>query len=542
MPNAAVQLETLDASILNYIKELESAYNQRLNELEASLNNMRYDYAVLEEKYELAVYKRFMRSAEKLLSDSKQQFLFTSEEDSVKQSKSNNEDYEEVKSFKRKKRGRKALDSKLPRRERIIDIAETEKTCACGVALTRIGEESNEKLHIIPQKVFVEKTIRPKYACRGCEGTGDEDKPAVRIAPVEPSIIPRGIASASLLSTIITQKFEYHLPYYRQEKQFEHIGVSISRQDMSSWQQYAHKRIKPLLELMRIEIRSGPLIQMDETTVQVMGEEGRTYDQKSYMWVSRGGLPDKPVVLYEYRQTRAAYNAKDLLLGYSGYLQTDGYEGYDAAVKNMPGIVHVGCFAHARRKFFEAAKVTSKSTLAEEGIQYIKKLYDIESKLRKRYEHDEDKKKFCRVRQLFAWRPLKEFKEWLLRTKDDVPPSLLLGKAVGYTLSQWDKLVRYLERPYLTPDNNTCENAVRPFVLGRKNWLFCQSPDGADSSCGMYSLIQTAKKNGLNPQLYLTTLFDRAPYASSKDDWLELLPWNISKLDFYRKLLPGNEV
>jgi transposase len=195
----------------------------------------------------------------------------------------------------------------------------------------------------------------------------------------------------------------------------------------------------------------------------------------------------------------------------------------------MPEINHAGCLAHARRKFFEAAKVASQATLAKEGIEHIKKLYIIESQLRKRYEHDKNINKFCRVRQLCAWRPLKDFKNWLLRLKDEVPPSLLLGTAVGYSLSQWDKLVRYLESPYLTPDNNACENAIRPFVVGRKNWLFNKSPEGADSSCGMYSLIQTAKRNGLNPFKYLNALFEKAPLASSIDDWVKLLPWNIFK-------------
>jgi transposase len=526
MSNTTVQLETLDISILNYIKELEAAYTQRLKELETSLKNIQYDYAVLEEKYALAIYKRFVRSAEQL--DSNQPLLFTSEEDNSKAAKEINKiEYEEVKSFKRKKKGRKAIAPSIPRIEHIIDIDESEKICACGSNLVRFDQESNEKLHITPPQIFVIKTIRPKYACRNCEGTEDEEKPTVRIAPVKPSIIPKGIASPSLLSTIITQKFEDHLPYYRQEKQFERIGVIISRQDMSNWQQHSYNKVKPLLELMKTEIRSGPLIQMDETTVQVMGEEDREDTQKSYVWVSLGGLADKPVVLYEYRQTRAAHNVKDFLNGYSGYLQTDGYEGYDSAVKDMPGIVHAGCFAHARRKFFEAAKVTERAALAQEGIQYIKQLYIIESKLRKRYEHDEDKSKFCRVRQLCIWRLLKDFKEWLFKQKNEVPSSVLLGIAVSYTLSQWDKLVRYLESPYLTPDNNACENAIRPFVVGRKNWLFNKSPEGADSSCGMYSLIQTAKRNGLNPFKYLNTLFEKAPLVSSPDDWVKLLPWNI---------------
>jgi transposase len=246
----------------------------------------------------------------------------------------------------------------------------------CGAKLTKIGEEICEKLHIIPPSIYVEKIIRPKYACRECEGIETEGiEKTDRIAPVEPSIIPKSIVSPSLLSTIIVQKFEDHLPYYRQEKQFERIGVSISRQDMSNWQQQAFQKLSPLFELMEKVIKSGPILQMDETTVQVMGEEDRKDTRKSYMWVARGGPPGKPAVLYKYRQTRAAFHAKAFLTGYQGYLQTDGYDGYDSAVKELPGILHVGCFAHARRKFFEAAKVTGGSPTAEEGISFIKMVY-----------------------------------------------------------------------------------------------------------------------------------------------------------------------
>jgi transposase len=339
------------------------------------------------------------------------------------------------------------------------------------------------------------------------------------------------------LSTIITQKYEDHLPYYRQEKQFERIGVRISRQDMSNWQQHVYANLKPLFVLMKEAVKSGPVMQMDETTVQVMGEAEREDTQKSYMWIALGGQPGETVAWYEYHETRAARHAKAFLCGYSGFLQTDGYTGYDAAVKGNPEIIHAGCFAHARRKFFEALKVSAQSAAAEEGLRYIRKLYEIEKKVRKRYENAEDgeeekdrkRKVLLRVRQLCAWRTLKDFKGWLINQKEEVPPSLLLGEAVAYSLGQWDKLARYLESPYLTPDNNACENAVRPFVLGRKNWLFNKSPEGAESSCGMYSLIQTAKRNGLNPFQYLTALFKKAPFASSLEDWKKLLPWNIFK-------------
>jgi len=520
-----VQVEGLSTTVINYIDELKAGYENKIIKLKNEAIEYQNKYIVIKEKYDLLIYKRFMRSAEKMPSDENQQLLFTSEVDPVEiPEKDDEEEKTEVNSYSRKKPGRKPIDAKIPRIEKIIDIPEEDKTCACGVELTRIGEETSEKLNIIPMQIFVEKTIRPKYACRHCEGTEDEDKKTVRIAPVEPSIIPRSIASSSLLSTIFTQKFQDHLPYYRQERQFDQIGAAISRQDMSNWQQHVYKRLAPLFEILEKTVKSGPVIQMDETTVQVMREEGRDDKQKSYMWLTRGGPPGKTVLWYVYRQTRAAYNAREFLEGYTGYLQTDGYEGYNAAIKGMLGIKHVGCFAHARRYFFEASKISKNSKSAEEGMKYIRKLYIIEDDLRKQ---NLDEETFVKDRKVRAEPVLEKFRSWLLKRKEEVPPSMLLGKAINYTLSEWDKMTAYLESPYLTPDNNTCENAIRPFVLGRKNWLFSQSPEGAESSCGIYSLIETAKQNGLVPRNYLTALFEKAPLATSPEDWEKLLPWNV---------------
>jgi len=508
-------LEKRNKELQNKVIEIETNHKQLYNE-----------YLVIKEKYDLLVYKRFVRSAEQLLADEKQPPLFAEEAAQIKAEEENPEEFETVKSFTRKKPGRKPLSANLERRPRIIDIPESEKTCACGAVLTRIGEEISEKLVVIPMQIYVEQAIRPKYACPCCEGTEDEDRPAVRIAPVEPAIIPKSIASSSLLATIFTQKFETHLPYYRQEIQFERIGAMISRQDMSNWQQQVFEKLKPLFDMLKKTVKSGPVLQMDETVVRVIGEENRSDIQQSRMWLARGGPPGKKVIWYKYYPTRAAYNAKEFLEGYSGYLQTDGYEGYDSAVRDMPGIIHVGCFAHARRKFFEAAKINKKQQSAEEGIKHIRKLYLLEDALRDKWKNDLEK--FNEERKKEAVPLLAAFKEWLLKRVNEVPPKTLLGEAINYTLNQWDKLAKYIESPYLTPDNNACENAIRPFVVGRKNWLFSQSVGGVKSSCGMYTLIETAKQNGLNPYKYLTAVFERVPYASTAEDWEKFLPWNIS--------------
>jgi transposase len=328
-----------------------------------------------------------------------------------------------------------------------------------------------------------------------------------------------------LLAFLFVNKYVDHLPFYRQEKRFERIGIQISRQDMSFWQRKVFEALEPLFELLKKHIKSGPVLQMDETPVQVMKEPDRPDTRKSYMWLARGGPPDQPVVLYTYRETRGANHIEDLVAGFSGYLQTDGYEAYETVLKGRKGIVHVGCFAHARRKFVEASKGSKKAGSAQECLKRIGKIYAIERELRARELSADD---FLAERNQQVEPVLGDLKAWLEKKAGQVPPQTLIGKAVHYTLGQWEKLIRYLDHPELTPDNNAAENAIRPFVLGRKNWLFSGSPAGAESSCGMYSLIETAKQNGLSPYFYLFQVFEKAPFLKNSDDWKSLLPWNIA--------------
>ena len=299
---------------------------------------------------------------------------------------------------------------------------------------------------------------------------------------------------------------------------------------MANWQQHLYAVLAPLFLLLREIIKTGPVMRMDETTAQVMGEADRKDTQTSYIWLARGGPPDKTVVLYEYRATHEAKHATEILSRFTGYLQTDGNESYDVAVRGLPGIIHAGCLAHARRRFFEASKATKKPQSAEEGLKYIRKVYEIEKSLREKVLKKEmNEHEFLEERKKLAGPVLADFRRWLDKRAIEVLPSGLLGKAVSYTLNQWDKLVRYLESPHLTPDNNASENAIRPYVLGRKNFLFHKSPDGAKSACGMYTLIETAKQNGVEPLKYLRELFEKVPFASSHADWVKLLPWNIFK-------------
>ncbi len=420
---------------------------------------------------------------------------------------------------------RKPLPQALPRVERLIDLPEQDKQCECGHPLVRIGEDTSEKLDVIPPQVRVIRTVRPKYACHHCEGSGDEEHPAVRVAPPPAALIPRGLASEGLLAFIATAKFCDALPLYRQERQFARLGVELSRRTMSDWMIAAATACQALMEALLDKLRSGPILAIDETTVQVLKEHERANTDTSYVWVARGGPPDEPVVVYRYEPSRAARVAAQIIGDYQGYVQTDGYDGY-ARPCAQPGIVHVGCWAHVRRAFKEAAdalgKVSSRAGSALVALGFIAKLYRAESELSK--YRDEDPERFVAARRARVQPVLAKFHAWLQDKRDQVLPGTALGKAVAFALSEWPKLIRYLDHPQLRPDNNACEQAIRPFVVGRKNWLFSGSPRGAEASAILYSLIETAKANRREPYGYLRELFEKLPHARTRADYLTLLP------------------
>ena len=432
-----------------------------------------------------------------------------------------------IASHDRKKPGRKPLPPELPRVEIVHDLPEEEKVCACGCQLSRIGEEVSEQLDIIPARIQVLRHIRPKYACRGCEGVED-DGPSVRIAPVAPQIIPRSIASPGLLAHVLTGKFVDHLPFYRQEKMFERLGVDICRATLCNWAMKAAEACVPLVNLIRDEILEGKLINIDETTLQVLAEPGRAPTSTSYMWLFRRGDPQRPALIYQYHPTRAGDVAKSFLGNYQGAVQTDGYSGY-GFLDHQAGVRHAGCWAHVRRKFMEVTKAQGKnhkSGSADQALASIQQLYGLEKEA-KRLELPPGA--ILALRQEQARPILDNFHQWLLKRSVQTPPKGLLGKAISYALNQWDRLLVYLEDPLLTPDNNLAENAIRPFVLGRKNWLFAGTPKGAEASAQLYSLIETAKANSCEPYSYLRHIFQQLPLASTLVDYEALLPWNLDR-------------
>lgn len=275
------------------------------------------------------------------------------------------------------------------------------------------------------------------------------------------------------------------------------------------------------MNLFESELKTGNFIRMDETTVQVLHEENRRPESNSYMWVSIGyPARGRPLILFKYHPTRSRSVPYDFLKGFTGYLQTDGYDGYNHAA-TLPGIIHVGCFAHARRYFFEASKLNKKDSRAHKGLKFIRRIYELETELRERNLPDEI---FIEQRKNAVLPVLDDFHNWLIISKNEVLPKSKTGDAVNYTLNEWTKLVRYLDAAFITPDNNETERAIRPFVIGRKNWLFSNTPRGANASAAMYSLVESAKANKLEPYAYLRFLFSRLPEVLIQAELKDILP------------------
>jgi transposase len=427
------------------------------------------------------------------------------------------------------KRGRKALSSKLPRVEHPHDMDEADRMCRCGRCMVKIGEDYSEKLAMDPARFWVERHIWSKYACpnANCPCTVDGSRPGVVTAKEPLPLIPRSIVTAGLLAHIWTAKFCDHLPFYRQEAGFQRVEVEISRQDMTNWTMKVSLHFEPLMELIEAAIREGPVIQMDETPVTVLELNKTGHSGKGYMWLARGGTRQKKAVRYRFAPGRGNEHAKAFLKNFPGYLQSDAMAAYDVVAQD--GLVtQVGCWAHARRKFFEAQKV-APSELTKDAIGRIKKLYELEDQCRERAKREGlDDQAFMKLRKATIKPLLEELKKWLNATAAETLPSGPAGKALAYTIGQWNKLERFLDHPWLTPDNNRAENCIRPFVVGRKNWLFHGNEEGAAASCRIYTLIETAKMNGLEPWAYLKELLEKLPEVRVSGDWESLLPWNLA--------------
>ncbi|MFC4876721.1 IS66 family transposase [Microbulbifer halophilus] len=445
----------------------------------------------------------------------------------------------------KKPAGRQQLPADLPRVRREHDLPEEEKICTCGCQMREIGEETSEQLDIIPAKIQVIQHVRKKYACKACEA-------GVKTTPLPAQPISRSSASPGLLAQITVAKYQDALPLARQEKIFHRIGVDLPRNTLASWIIRCSQLVQPLLNLLEDRLRDGPIIQCDETPVQVLKEPDKPPESQSYMWVRLGGLSDESVVLYDYYASRSGEVAGTLLSGFNGYLQTDDYAGYHA-VGAEKGIIHLGCWAHARRKFIEAQKVADSKNKKSKGkdknkknrpskadiaLNYIGHLYGIERKCK----HLSPEERY-QLRQAKSLPVLNKLRSWLDKNLPGALPKTALGKALFYLQKNWEKLCVYTEDGRLNIDNNGAENAIRPFVIGRKNWLFSDTTNGAKASAALYSLIETAKANDLEPYDYLRRVYAELPQANTVEAIEALLPWNAKEalLAEKRALAEGGE-
>ncbi|MDQ2995231.1 MAG: IS66 family transposase [Pseudomonadota bacterium] len=480
----------------------------------AELNLYKSKYERLVEELSLAKQQRFAPSSEKnvlqpdffdeagtLLSDG---------------TKDDNEKRIEITSHTRSKHPiRRPLPGYLEREDIVHDISDEEKVCHCGTHLARIGEEASEQLKYVPSKLSVIRHVRPKYACKQCQEN-------VKIAKMPRLLLPKCIATPELVAYTIVAKYCDHIPLYRQSSIWRRMEIDIPRSSLCGWLLKVSVLCGPLIRELQKIIVSYDYVQADETTVQVLNEEGRENTTKSYMWCYRGGGKDLSIV-YEYQETRGGYHAREFLSGFKGYLQSDAFSGYNWA-HDVQDITSIGCNAHARRPFAELAKLTDTSGLATTAIKFYRQLYAIEKEARdKNYTAE----KRYSLRKERSEPILKEFKEWLDRYHLKTSEQGKIGKAIRYCLSHWAKLTGYLKDGRIEIDNNLLENAIRPFALGRKNWLFVGSPAGAKAGAIFYSLIETCKANNVEPYRYFCAMLDRIRECENEENYRELLPQYI---------------
>jgi transposase len=437
----------------------------------------------------------------------------------------------DVPAHQRAKRGRKPLDPALPRHVVRHELPESERICPHdGAALKEIGVEASEQLDIIPQQVRVIRHERVKYACPCCDGT-------LRLAAKPAQVIPKGLFSEGLLAWVISSKYCDGLPLYRQAALLGRFGGSdLSRNTLAASVVRVGQAVQPIINLLRDHLLDAPITHGDETQIQVLKEPGKSAQSKSYMWVqmTQGSGPDgtwPPIRLFAYSPSRSTAAAQILYAGMrpGAVLMTDGYAVYDQIASGHK-LVHLGCWAHCRRDFNDALQALPKNArtpdqLAAQFMALIGKLYEVEANARERGLGAEDLHK---QRQLHSVPVLGKIEALLLANLHTVLPGSLLGKALHYLSSQWAKLSLYVTNGAYPIDNNACENSIRPFVVGRKNWLFSDTVAGANASANLYSLLQTCAVNGVDGYQYLRALLVALPKAQSADDYEALLPWSIA--------------
>ena len=485
------------------LREQLGVKDQRIQQLESLLKQARQQH--------------FGTSSEKLSPD--QQGLFDEGETDESIDEVLEAEAITVPAHTRQKKRRVSIPAELPREDIIYDLSDVEKVCPHdGTALKPMGEETHEQLDIVPAKINVIRHIRKKYACPCCK-----EYLVTASKPKQP--IEKSIAAPGLLAYISVSKYCDALPLYRQVEIFKRIGIELDRSSLANWMVKCGHLVQPLINCIQDKLLEQNVLHMDETPVQVLNEPGKTAQSKSYMWVlSSAKTSNQPAVLFHYSPSRSGEIPKQQLAGYQGALMVDGYEGYQA-VCTQQQLTRLGCWAHARRKFMDAKRQQPKGKVgkADQALALIQKLYAIE-----KTASDKTTAERYASRQSQSTLIIDKLKQWMDKTLANTPPKSDIGKAVSYLHNQWPRLIRYVDDGEYPIDNNRAENSIRPFVIGRKNWLFSNSQKGAVASANLYSLIETAKLNGIEPYAYLKKVFTELPNVETVEQVETLLPWRFN--------------
>ena len=502
----------------------DGALAEREN-LRGEVRTLKVERDLLQEKLKAFLRKLFDAKSEARGTDQKDLFFNEAESLAPDASVVAEEDSTgeiEIPAHKRKKRGRKPLDPNLPREIVRHELPESERICAHdGSPLVEIGVEVSEQLDIIPQQVRVIQHQRVKYACACCDQ-------GIKVTPAPARIIPRGLLTESAMAWVVTSKYMDALPLYRQAALLGRFGGDLSRTTLAGSVIRVGEGVQPVINLMRDHLLDADVIHADETTIQVLKEPGKKAQSKSYLWAQVTGS-GPPIRLFGYAPGRGSAHADHLYAGIKSgaALMSDGYEVY-GGVARANKLVHLGCWAHCRRYFVEAEAVLPKSARTPEQpatqfIAAIGELYAVESKAKEKSASERQQ-----LHDELSRPILTRIEALLMKYLHAITPGSLMGKALHYLSAQWPKLIRYVENGAWPIDNNLCENAIRPFVIGRRNWLFADTVAGANASANLYSLVETCKANGIDPYAYLVSLFRNLPAAKTADDFEALLPWRLT--------------
>jgi transposase len=425
------------------------------------------------------------------------------------------------------KRGRKPLPDGLPRERVEHDVPEDQKACpCCQNRMHRMGETVSEQLHI-EVKATVLQHVRFKYACRHCERTALHTP--IVIAPMPAQPLPGSVATPSTLALVLANKYVDGTPLYRLEQALARANVSISRGALANWViRSADLHLLRLYEALKQKLRSQPLVHGDETWVQVLKEDGRDAQAKSFMWAYRSGRDsEQPIVVFDYQPGRGQQHPQAFLGNYRGLLMSDGYDAW----RTLDGAIHLGCMAHARRKFTDALKARKKPGGPPlQALKFFEALYEVERLARQTPSEGETRADHTlRLRQQHSLPVLAAFKTWLDDLAPKVLPESFTGKAISYAQNQWVYLIRYTSNGLAPIDNNVLERDIRPFVTGRKSWLFSDTVAGAKASAVIYSLVLTCRACGVEPYAWLRSVLTELPLRPPDNDIEDLMPFNFAE-------------